>query len=111
MGRRRLYSKVRSKIEDYMCISFPKSKRVYICSLKAITGPRKSVCRNLKMPSLNRVLGFGVVKLIFGGIICFSRARAVLITLITSAAPSKWPELGLTDPFYTPLSPKTLIIA
>lgn len=90
MGRRRLYSKVRSKIEDYMCISSNKSKRVYICSLKAITGPREGVSRNLKIPSLNRVLGFGVVRLIFGGMICFSRARAVLITLVTPAAPPEW---------------------
>lgn len=91
MGRRRLCSKVRGRIEDYMCISSPKSKRVYTCSLKAITGPREGVSRNLKMPSLNRVLGFGAVKLIFGGMICFSRARAVLITLVTPAAPSEWP--------------------
>lgn len=91
MGRRRLYSTVRSKIEDYMCISSTKSKRVYICSLEAITGPREGVCRNLKIPSLNRVLGFSVVKLISVGMICFSRARAVLITLVTPAAPSEWP--------------------
>ena len=91
MGRRGLCSKVRGRIEDYMCISSPKSKRVYACSLKAITGPKEGVCRNLKMPSLNRVLGFGVVKLIFGGMVCFSKARAALITLVTPAAPSEWP--------------------
>lgn len=91
MGERRLCSKVRGRIEDYMCISSLKSKRFYTCSLKTITGLREGVCRNLKMPSLNRVLGFGVVKLIFGGMICFSRARAVLIRLVTPAAPSEWP--------------------
>lgn len=34
-----------------------------------------------RRPSLNGILGFGVLKLIFGGIIRFSNASTVLMTL------------------------------
>ncbi len=42
------------------------------------------------------LLGFGVVKLMFGGIIFFSRANVILMILDSPEAPSPWPIFGLT---------------
>jgi len=57
------------------------------------------------------LLGFGVLNLMFGGIILCSKAKTDLIKLVRPEAPSEWPKFGLTEPMYTPLYPNTLPIA
>lgn len=77
------------------------------------------------------LLGFGVLKFRFGGIVLFSRAKDIFNKLESPEAPSLCPKfvftsriistssvfhgnLGgsqVTDPMYTPWSPKTLATA
>lgn len=45
------------------------------------------------------LFGFGVTKLIFGGIVLFSRARTALMILVSPDAPSPWPTFGFTCMF------------
>ena len=42
------------------------------------------------------LLGFGVVKFIFGGMVSFSNAKIALIMLEIPAAPSPWPTFDFT---------------
>lgn len=42
------------------------------------------------------LLGFGVLNLIFGGIVSCCRESMTLIRLVIPDAPSEWPTLGLT---------------
>jgi len=56
----------------------------------------------------NSLRGLGVMNLMFGGIVLFSRDRMHLIKLLRPEEPSECPTLGFTDPMYTPFRPKTL---
>lgn len=79
---------------------------------------------------LHLLLGFGVEKFIFGGIVSFSRASTALIILVIPEAPSVWPmfvftyfqtqiscysvsffDAQLTDPRYVPAFPNALAMA
>lgn len=42
------------------------------------------------------LLGFGVMNLIFGGIVLCSKASTALIRLVMPEAPSEWPTFGFT---------------
>lgn len=43
-----------------------------------------------------KLLGFGRVNLMFGGIVSCSKASTALIKLVIPEAPSEWPTLGFT---------------
>ena len=63
------------------------------------TGLRKTSSQNLLQGHLdNSLFGLGVLKLMFGGMMPFSRARTALIRLVRPLAPSEWPTFGLTFP-------------
>jgi hypothetical protein len=47
---------------------------------------------------INLLLGFGVLNLMFGGMVLFSSARTHLIRLVIPEDPSPWPTFGFTDP-------------
>lgn len=49
-----------------------------------------------KLASANGILGFGVWKWIFGGIVLCSSDRMALIMLVIPEAPSEWPTFGFT---------------
>ena len=42
------------------------------------------------------LFGFGLLKLMFGGMILCSNARTVFIRLVVPEAPSEWPTFGFT---------------
>lgn len=44
----------------------------------------------------NSLFGLGSRKLMFGGMVFFSKARTALMMLVIPEAPSEWPTLGLT---------------
>jgi len=50
----------------------------------------------LFFPRQNVLFGFGVVNLMFGGIILCSKVRTALIKLLIPEAPSAWPMFGFT---------------
>ena len=53
------------------------------------------------------LFGFGVVKLIFGGIVMCSSDSTALMMLVIPEAPSPCPKFGFTDPTYVLSPPKT----
>ena len=46
--------------------------------------------------SVKGIFGFGLLNLILGGIVLFSRASTALIKLEIPEAPSEWPTFGFT---------------
>ena len=49
----------------------------------------------LSHPGFDVLAGFGVLNLMFGMIVRFSRDRTALKILVIAAAPSLWPKFGL----------------
>lgn len=56
-----------------------------------------SIIPFLKSHGKNTLLfGFGVLKLIFGGMVLFSSANTIFMILESPDAPSPWPMFGFT---------------
>ena len=75
-------------------------------SLKATGAIRQSYLEK----SSGLLLGFGVLNLIFGGIIPCCRESKTLITLVIPDAPSEWPTLGLTYVWLTRSAPFAIVL-
>lgn len=54
--------------------------------------------RNIVAHGNDLLLGFGLLNLMFGGMVLFSSASTHLIKLVIPEDPSPWPTFGLTDP-------------
>lgn len=74
--------------------------------------PLKSTSRirkdHLKVPG-GLLLGFGVLNLMFGGIIPCSRESVTLIRLDKPDAPSEWPTFGFTYIMLTNVAPIVIL--
>lgn len=108
-----------------MCVGAPNAERINADSLCLVGWKRSGLYRNDKLlfgewnykmlgrqseptHTFDLLFGLGILNLMLGGIVLCSNVRIPLIRLVIPEQPSECPTLGLTEPIYTPRSPKML---